>query len=88
MKTAHNITNNLKNYEAKFLKLVLCILNKLRPDNNILQDIIKKDFNFLKYYNIIKINNINKLQCFVNSYFELHKIIDWILIAKDLKKNV
>ena len=87
MKTAHDITNNLKKYESKFLKLVLCIFNKIKPNDKILQNIIKKDFNFSLYIHIIKINNINKLQCFVNSYFELHKIFNWILIAKDLKEE-
>ena len=82
------IINNPKKYLTESIKLIKCILKLvITVDDNIKKIVNDNDFNLLDYYDIIKTENVDKLNCFVNYYYRIYSVFNWSLIAKDFKEE-
>ena len=88
MDAADLIINNPAEYLLESKKFIECILKLvITVDDNIKKIVNDNDFNLLDYYDIIKIENVNKINCFVNYYYLLYNVFNWSLIAKDFKEQ-
>ena len=86
LKAASDIIHNLNSYSFSYKSYLINLAKCTKYKNGYEFDKNEtKDFNIIKYYKYITNTDVKQLDCFLNSYYKLHNIIDWILIAKDFK---
>ena len=85
-KDCKQAVNYLK-YSFDIYKQLFFCVKKNNSSNEILNKTDVKDLDLSSFYELIIDINADKLDCFMELYYYSHYLIDWILIAKDLKNE-